>query len=186
MGEVAVELHSDVPNRLVANLRVFALGPDGARRELNIEEVWPHQGRPVLKFRKVDSISDAEALVGCELQVPRSERAALESGWTYVSDLVGCRLFDGDRKIGTITDVQSGSGEAPLLMVRPDKESSSIGRGGLNEYEIPFAEAYLHSVDLERKLVRMQLPEGMLEINAPLTEEEKREQHKRGKHTGTD
>jgi hypothetical protein len=29
----------------------------------------------------------------------------------------------------------------------------------------------------------MKLPEGMLEINAPLTEEEKREQQERGKPT---
>jgi len=43
-------------------------------------------------------------------------------------------------------------------------------------YEIPFAEAYLVKVDSAAKQVRMRLPEGMLEINAPLTEEEKREQ----------
>jgi hypothetical protein len=32
------------------------------------------------------------------------------------------------------------------------------------------------NVDPAAKQVRMRLPEGMLEINAPLTEEEKREQ----------
>jgi len=42
--------------------------------------------------------------------------------------------------------------------------------------EIPFAEAYLESVDVKRKEVRMNLPEGLLEVNAPLTAEEKREQ----------
>ena len=191
VGEVAVELHSDVPDRLTVNLKVFARAPDGTRRELNIEEVWLHQRRPVVKFRNVDSISDAEALVGCELQVPRSERAALEAGWTYISDLVGCTLFDGDRKIGTIEDVQYGVGEAPLLIVRPPKsevkeKSVSETKGGAQEYEIPFAEAYLQTVDLQRKKVRMKLPEGMLGINAPITEEEKREQQERGKHTKPD
>ncbi len=44
--------------------------------------------------------------------------------------------------------------------------------------EIPFAEAYLDSVDVEQKQVRMKLPEGLLEVNAPLTPEEKREQAK--------
>jgi hypothetical protein len=42
--------------------------------------------------------------------------------------------------------------------------------------EIPFAEAYLDRVDVERKQIRMNLPEGLLEVNAPLTAEEKREQ----------
>jgi 16S rRNA processing protein RimM len=42
--------------------------------------------------------------------------------------------------------------------------------------EVPFAEAYLDGVDIEQHRVRMNLPEGMLEINAPVTQEEKREQ----------
>jgi hypothetical protein len=41
---------------------------------------------------------------------------------------------------------------------------------------VPFAEAYLESVDVAQRQVRMNLPEGMLEINAPVTAEEKQEQ----------
>ena len=41
---------------------------------------------------------------------------------------------------------------------------------------MPFAEAYLETVDTTRKQVRMKLPEGLLEINAPMTAEEKRRQ----------
>jgi len=47
---------------------------------------------------------------------------------------------------------------------------------GLAEYEIPYAEAYLQGVDLARRQIRMSLPGGMLEVNAPLTEREKQEQ----------
>jgi len=49
-----------------------------------------------------------------------------------------------------------------------DKEQ----RGKL-PYEIPFAEAYLVKLDPERKQVRMKLPEGLLEVNAPLAKDEK-------------
>jgi 16S rRNA processing protein RimM len=165
-GEVAVELHTDVPDRFRVGLRVFALGKDESRRELRIEEFWPHKDFLVLKFAGTDSISDAEELIGCELQVPRSERAQLESGWNYVSDLVGCVVFDASREIGKIEDVQFGTGEAPLLIVKT----------GGGRHEIPYAEAYLQSVDLEHKRIQMQLPEGMLELNAPPTGEEKQEQ----------
>jgi hypothetical protein len=41
---------------------------------------------------------------------------------------------------------------------------------------VPFAVAYLEGVDLGQRQVRMILPEGMLEINAPVTAEEKQEQ----------
>jgi len=61
------------------------------------------------KFAGIDSISDAEAMIGCELQVPLAERAELEPGWAYVSDLVGCTVFDGDHEIGQVHDVQFGA-----------------------------------------------------------------------------
>ena len=95
-------------------MKLWALEEGGSRRELQIEELWPHKGHLVLKFAGVDSISDAETLVGCELQVPVSERATLEPGWNYVSDLIGCVVFSGDREVGTIQNVQFGAGEAPL------------------------------------------------------------------------
>jgi 16S rRNA processing protein RimM len=168
-GEVAGEIFSDIPGRFGIGMKLLALPrePDGRRRELEVEDLWPHKGLLVLKFTGVDSISDAEALVGCELQVPRSQRSELQAGWNYVSDLVGCSVLDRGREIGSIEDVQFGAGEAPLLMVR-DAAARLV--------EIPFAEAYLDSVDAQRKQVRMKLPEGLLEVNAPLTAEEKREQ----------
>ena len=165
-GEVAVELHSDVPDRFSVGLKLSALAEDDSRRELQIEEFWPHKGHLVLKFAGVDSISEAESLIGCELQVPRSERAQLDPGWNYVSDLIGCLVFDSGREIGKIEDVQFGTGEAPLLIVG----------AGNKRHEIPYAEAYLKSVDLGHKQIQMQLPEGMLELNAPLTAEEKQQQ----------
>jgi 16S rRNA processing protein RimM len=165
-GEVLVEPLSGVPDRFRVGLELLALGENEARRELRVEELWPHKNRLALKFVGVDSISDAEALVGTELQVPRGERAQLDPGWTYVSDLVGCVVFDYDRKVGLVEDVQFGAGEAPLLIVK----------AGAKEHQIPYAEAYLQSVDLGRKEIRMLLPEGMLELDAPLTAEEKQQQ----------
>jgi 16S rRNA processing protein RimM len=166
-GEVAAEIHSDVPERFAAGMKLFALGKDEASRELEIEDLWLHKGLLVLKFAGVDSMNDAEALIGSELQVPKAERAKLDEGWTYVSDLIGCTVFDQGKEIGRIADVQFGAGEAPLLIVAD---------GAGKKFDVPFAEAYLEGVDMVRREVRMMLPEGMLEINAPVTTEEKRQQ----------
>jgi 16S rRNA processing protein RimM len=143
-------------------MELWALLKNGERRQVKIQELWPHKSWLVLKFEGVDTITDAEALKGAELQVPRAERAELEQGWIYLSDLVGCTVFDGDLEIGPIEDVQFGAGEAPLLVVKS---------AGKLPYEIPFAEAYLLKVDVERKQVRMQLPEGLLDVNAPGTKD---------------
>jgi len=161
-GEVAVELHTGVPDRFRPDMRLWALAKDGQRREVTVEDLWPHKSFLVLKFKGIETITDAEPLVGAELQLPRSQRAELEPGWTYLSDLIGCTVFDGQREIGEIEDVQFGAGEAPLLVVRArEKDKEKL------PHEIPFAEAYLEKLDLERKQVRMKLPEGLLEVNEP-------------------
>jgi 16S rRNA processing protein RimM len=161
-----VELHTDVADRFREGMKLWARAEDGSRRELQVEELWPHKSYLVLKFAGSDSISDAETLLRCELQVPADQRAQLEPGWTYVSDLIGCTVFDGDRELGAVQDVQFGTGEAPLLLVK----------AGAKQFEIPYAQAFLKGVDQGQKQIHMALPEGLLEVNAPLTEEEKRQQ----------
>lgn len=168
-GEVAAELHTDVPDRFRRGMQLWALLKNGERREVKIEELWPHKSWLVLKFAGVEAIEDAEALKGAELQVPQSERAELEPGWTYLSDLVGCTVFDGEREIGKVVDVEFGAGEAPLLVLGDEMQLSKARL----PYEIPFAEAYLEKVDIGRKQLRMRLPEGLLDVNAPLAREEK-------------
>src|SRR3954467_6338832 len=164
-GEVAAELHTDFPEKFAERKKLFALDADGKRRELQLDEHWPHKSYVVLKFAGVDSISDAEALVGCEIQVPRERRAEVESGAAYVSDLVGCAVFDHGRAIGNVKDVQFGAGEAPLLVVSE----------GSTEMLIPFAQEFIAGIDIQGKRVEMKLPAGMLELDTPLSQEEKSE-----------
>jgi len=175
-GEVAVEVHSDVPGRLRQGMRLWALLKSGQRREVKVDELWPHKSWQVLKFAGVETIGDAEALKGAELQVPRSERAQLEPGWTYLSDLIGCVVLDAGREIGSIVNVAFGAGEAPLLVVSAGVSSDADRKKTLAKlpYEIPFAEAYLEKVDIGRKEVRMRLPEGLLDVNAPVKKEQRR------------
>ena len=60
IGEVAAEVHSDVPDRFSVGMKLSALAKSGdSRREIEIEELRPHKGLLVLKFFGIDSISDA-------------------------------------------------------------------------------------------------------------------------------
>jgi 16S rRNA processing protein RimM len=174
-GEVAAILLTDFPELFDTRRKLFALGGSGLkqsgaaeRRQLELDEHWFHKGMVVLKFAGVDSISDAETLVGSEIQVPRSQRAVLGSDEFFVSDLIGCTVIDSGREIGRVKDVQFGSGEAPLLVIEGEKE-----------YLVPFAAAYIQKIALEQKRLEMKLPEGMLELDAPLSQEEKRRQHEK-------
>ena len=163
-GEVAAELHTDFPEKFAERKNVFALDAAGKRRELHLEEHWLHKRYVVFKFQGVESINDAESLIGSEIQVPRELRAEIEPGAAYVSDLVGCAVFDQGREIGSVKDVQFGAGEAPLLVVNQ----------GTKEFLIPFAQEFIAGIDMPGKRVEMKLPAGLLELDAPLSSEEKK------------
>jgi 16S rRNA processing protein RimM len=167
-GEVAADLYTDFPERFAERRHVSLLGETGERKHAEVEEHWFHKGRVVLKFAGIDTITDAEALVGCEVQVSKTERTELEAEQVYVSDLVGCSVSADGSEIGTVAEVEFGAGEAPLLIIRSD-----TGK----EHMVPFAREYLKQVDLAGKCIQMQLPEGLLELDAPLNAEEKRRQH---------
>jgi 16S rRNA processing protein RimM len=168
-GEVIAEPRTNVREQFAASSAMFAVDAGGKRRPLELEAHRFHQDRVVLKFRGVDSISQAEELRECELEVRRAELLPLTTGSHYVKDLVGCSLFDRGRKVGEVIGVQFGAGEAPLLIV---------SRNGLSEVLIPFAEAYVVAADVSGKRIDMALPERLLEVDAPLTEEEKQAQRR--------
>jgi len=161
-GEVAAALFTNFPERFASRKQLFGLDSKGQRHELDLEEHWLHKGQIVLKFAGVDSISQAELLIGWEIQVRRSQRVPLEGDQVYISDLIGCEVYDGGRVIGKVQDVLFGSGEAPLLVVRDEVAH------GAKEYLVPFAASYIEEMALEQKQVKMKLPEGLLDLDSPL------------------
>jgi 16S rRNA processing protein RimM len=128
---------------------------DGTERAVSIEKAWRHQGNWVLKFSGVDSISEAERFRGADLWLPRSERAALPEGEYYESDLLGFAVKDdaSGETLGIVRGWQRFGGP-PLL------EVDCSGREAL----IPFVPAICRKVDLERRTIEVDLPEGLLEL----------------------
>jgi 16S rRNA processing protein RimM len=171
-GEVLADLHTDFPERFAERRILWCLAPDGSRREMRLEDHWFHKGGVVLKFAGVDSISDAERLAGCEVQVPSEQRSELEPGSAYVNEIVGSDVWvdSGRRFLGRVSEVQFGAGEAPLLVVKLPVCAVQ------NEVLVPFAGEFLKSFDVAGKRIDMELPEGLLELDAPLSGEEKQRQ----------
>jgi len=185
-GEVLADLFTDFPERFTEHPHVW-LGPPGfadhtpqaltsaaANTQLGEAKVVSHwlpvgknAGRIVLQFAGIDSIEQAQHIAGKEVLVPIGERLPLEEGAAYVSDLVGCTVYDREADLGVVESVEfpaSADGSrrledaAPLLAVR-----SANG----DEILIPFAREFLVSLDVAAKTIRMALPEGLAEINRP-------------------
>jgi 16S rRNA processing protein RimM len=175
-GEVLAELFTDFPERFEGATRVFLAAPgfDGEAKDARSAEVvafWlpvgKNEGRIVLQFAGVDTISDAESIAGMDVVIPREERRALDDeSASYISELIGCTVYDGAAQVGVVDDVQfamSADGgrrldeAAPLLVVVASAEGDEI--------LIPFAKAFLVRVDTEAKRIEMTLPKGLVEVN---------------------
>lgn len=174
-GEILADILTDFPERFAERKRLFLVPSETGKeivREISLESHWRHKGRVVLKFARVDSIDDAEKLRGLLVAVPAGERIKLTDGSVYISDLIGCEVIDlsaAASSIGVVTDFDRETG---LMAVK-------TAEGG--ETLIPFVKAYLVRMDLAGKRIEMRLPAGLLEINAPMTEEERRELRSSGK-----
>jgi 16S rRNA processing protein RimM len=179
---VLADLFTDFPDRFDSQPRVrlaplgFCDSPAAAALEptppLQIAEVasfWlpvgRNAGRIVLRFAGFDSIEQAEQLAGFEVLVPLAERTPLADGAAYISDLVGCTVYDRDRPLGTVSSIDFPTtpdgarrldAAAPLLVLATPTGDQIL---------IPFARAFLIALDPAAKSIRMALPEGLAELN---------------------
>ena len=77
-----------------------------------VEQVKHIGGQLFMKFAGVDSRESARALTNKFLTVDRTDAAPLADGEFYTFDIIGCEVFDGDKKIGTVTNVlKTGSND---------------------------------------------------------------------------
>lgn len=175
-GELVAEILTDFPERFHERRLLYLIPPErvGTRpREMQLDSFWFLRSRIVMKFQGIDSINEAEGLRGYAVAIRAAERVPLEAGSFYVSDLMGCRVIDlnqGGSEVGEIAGIDRDTSSTELLVVRPPGI-----RGSGNELLIPFVKEYVIRIDAANRRVEMRLPEGLLEINAPITEDEKRE-----------
>ncbi len=152
-GEVVVELLTQSPDRFRELSGVSWHGSLGEARPLEIEDVWQHQNATILKFKGVDSISDAEALRGGDLCIPLSQRRPLAAGEVFLDDLVGMMLVDEQGQV--IAPVRSWyeEGDQVWLELAP--------HGDL----VPYVREFFLHIDSVAKRITTRLPEGLLEVN---------------------
>ena len=178
-GEVAAELLTDFPQRLTGLREAFVGdGRQTAPRPVQIKACWlsqNHPGQAVFHFEGCTSINDAEKFRGQDVFLPIEQRVSLPAGQYFVSDLIGCSVFEAGREgspvasspcsmssapalLGSVTDVQStgeGVSGTPLLVVNTRK----------GELLIPLAEDICTNVNPAARRIDVVLPEGLRELN---------------------
>ena len=145
---------TDFPERFEGLENVTAVMPDTKRLDLKIEEHWFQSGRMVLKFAGYDSIETGETLRGAEICVAESDAVKLDEGEYFDWELAGCKVetIDG-AEIGIVRELMR-NGATEILVVQ----------GSEKEYLIPFATTICPEVDVDKKLIRIDPPDGLLEF----------------------
>lgn len=153
-GEVSADVLTDFPERFDGLENVIAVLPGDERRELRIERFRFQNERVLLKFAGIDRIEDTESLRNAEICVTETETVVLEEGEFFDWELSGCTVetVTGET-VGTVKELMRTGGTEVLVIEGADKE-----------YLIPFAESICTEVDIEKKRIVIDPPEGLLEF----------------------
>ena len=155
-GEVRLEPLTDDPARLRELAECYLVPPETGEHR-RIEAVWFQDAAPVLKFAGVESLGDAEALIGRLVSIPRSAARPLPPGRFYAFQLEGCTARTSDGAVlGTVAGVLPGDGDGHDLW---------IVRAGEREWLIPAVSAIVERVDLAERCVVIRPPAGLLELD---------------------
>ncbi|KAK9706904.1 hypothetical protein RND81_07G159800 [Saponaria officinalis] len=172
-GEIRVKHNTDFPE-----LRLATPGKRWLRQQFygkqNVVEVElvEGRGRPgdkswIVKLSGFDDVDQARQLVGSTFLVKNSDRPELEDGEYYSRDLVGIRVIHKDtgEAVGTVVNVFNNGGNDLLHVML---ESGPL-------VWVPFVEAIVPVVDLEKREMQISPPKGLLELNLRTNEKSKKE-----------
>ena len=152
-GQVVVNPETDFPESRFQPGAVVYRVRAGAAEPMRVTSLRLHRGRPIVGFEGIESIEQAEPL---------------PANTFYVHDLVGCRVETrSGQMVGSVARVE-GAGGASLLAVET----------GDGEVLVPLVADICVAIDIARKWIAIEPPEGLIEVNRVRPRPEHRRSHK--------
>jgi 16S rRNA processing protein RimM len=151
-GYVKIHCEADSFSIFAPGHSVIVRDSKGSRREMEIVDTRP-QGRMLLLLLKgVTDRNTAEMLPGSDLLVEKSSLPELEPDTYYWSDIVGMSVVSVDgQPVGTVESlIETGSNDVYVVQTP-----------GAGEILIPAIASVVLEIDLNRKVMRVALPEGL-------------------------
>ena len=154
-GQVIVAPETDFVEERFRTGATFWTRSDRGYEALKVSSARVQNGRPVIGFEGFEKIEDVERLAGLDLRVPEDSLLPLDTGAYYVHDLVGCAVetISGE-SVGEVKRVDGGAGASVLSV-----------EGQRGEVLVPLAADICIEVDIAGRKIRINPPEGLLELN---------------------
>ena len=177
---MAAEILTDFPERLAKLQELFLGAPQGKDEPqcFKLQSCWlnqNHRGQIVFHFEGVNSISEAEKLRSFEVLLPLEQRVNLPAGQYFVSDLIGCSVFETPANPTIVASSPCSMAEAPALLgVVTDVQFPGEELAGTpilevdtaqGELLIPLAQNICIRIDPRARRIDVVLPEGLRDMN---------------------
>ncbi len=143
------------PPELLNELNHLFFKKDNEYIQLEIEVIKPYKKNSWLfKAKRWHSIDDVQSLVNNYLVCRREDLPGLEKNRYYIVDIIGCNVVDlNDKYLGKVLDVLQYSSN-DIYKIGEDE----------NSFLLPAVKEFIKSIDVNNKLVKVNLPEGIEEI----------------------
>ena len=151
-GEASVEPWTDF-ERFSEVAKITLVSPDETEtRDTRIESVRTHADRALIKFEGIESPEEMSNLRDWTIEIPEDKARKLEKDEYFLHDLVGLRLIDNEgHDRGEVLDAYEGGGGVLLNVRRQDGKT----------YEVPFATTICTDIDVAKKRIVVDLPDGI-------------------------
>lgn len=148
-GHLKVLPYGETFSTLSAEEKITANLPDGTSLTLTVAEISPHQKTFLLISREIGTVEEAHRLVGAELCVPESRLPPTAPDEFYWYQLIGLEVVNTEgQNLGTLEEIiETGSNDVYVV------------RRGREEILVPAIEEVVRDVDLQRRLMTVDLPE---------------------------
>lgn len=154
-GEFCIKSYADSPS-LFGRVAALFLQDGKKRPEPFVVKSWrEHKGLVLLKCQGVDDRNRAEELRGREVLIHKDDLPELDQGEHYLVDMMGCRVaLEDGTDVGVLEAFYETAEQDTWVIMTDDRK----------EVLLPAVPEFVLDVDLDREIITIAPPEGLLDL----------------------
>ncbi len=147
-----VKLHLLASPDEIKTYKQFYIEYMAEMKELNLESLMGYR-QNIASFKEINNRDEAEELRNKYLFIDKNRLLKKNNvNEFYAFELVGMKVFENDRELGKLTDMQELSGRW-YMKVKGEKE-----------FLVPFVSAFVRNIDMKSSTVHISLIDGLRDL----------------------
>jgi 16S rRNA processing protein RimM len=146
-GEVKLHLYTDFPKQFKKGTKF------SSDNELTLEIEYFNPSRSVVKFVGFDDKDSTIKLTNKKIystEEQTRQNCVLQKDEYYWFDIIGCSLFEGEKLLGVISNIDDIAGTYYFEI----KTDDALVKSGLPKiFLVPYLDNYINSIDIESKRI---------------------------------